>query len=143
MKINTYLTFDGNGQQAMEFYKQCLGADMFVMKFGDAPGSLPPNCPDSAKDRLMHAALSKDGGRPFLMASDSMPGMPFQQGNNFSVIVDCQTTDEINSLFANFSEGATIMMPLQETFWSPRYGMLKDKFGIHWMFNLEQQRPVA
>ena len=138
MKAGTYLTFDGNGLEAMEFYKKCLGADIFVMKFGEMPGGMPPQCPEGAKDRLMHAAISKDGGKPFLMASDGMPGMPYQQGNNFSVILDCQTTDEINSLFDAFSEGATITMPLQQTFWSPRYGMLKDKFGVQWMFNLEQ-----
>jgi PhnB protein len=83
----------------------------------------------------MHARLTK--GSAVLMASDTLPGMPFQKGNNFSISVECGSLQEIDALFAAFSENAKITMPLQKTFWAPRFGMLTDQFGINWMFSLE------
>jgi PhnB protein len=135
-EIVTYLNFDGTCRQAMEFYKKCLGADLQVVPFSEVPGALPKEA-EAAKDRIMHANLSK--GSMHLMASDTLPGMTFHPGNNFSVSVHCDSVEESERLFAAFSENAKIIMPLQETSWAIRYGMLTDQFGINWMFNL--QRP--
>ena len=132
MKIDAYLTFNGNCREAMTFYAKCLGAELFSMPFSEAI----PDVPADAKHRIMHARLTK--GSETLMASDTMPGMPFQQGNNFSISVNCGSVQEIDALFAAFGEGAKITMPLQETFWAVRFGMLTDRFGINWMFNLEK-----
>jgi PhnB protein len=129
--INTYLTFDGNARQAMEFYAKCLEGKLEVMPFSQAPMDYPPE----AKDRTMHACLTK--GPVTLMASDTMPGMKFQQGNNFSININCETTDEQDRFFKNLGEGGNVTMPLQDTFWGARFGMLTDKFGINWMFNYE------
>jgi PhnB protein len=133
-EIITYLTFDGNCRQAMEFYAKCLGGELTLAKYSDMPGDAPHATGD-AKDRIMHARIAK--GRVLLMASDCPPGMPFQQGSNFSVSIGCETLDEVKSLFAAFSENATVTMPLQDQFWGAHFGMLKDQFGINWMFNFE------
>src|SRR5215469_8868150 len=133
----TYLNFDGNCRAAMEFYAKALGAELTIMSFADMPGGASGKM-EAAKDRIMHARLMKKG-LPYaiLMASDIMPGMPYQQGTNFSVSVGCDSLDEIKKLFAAMGEGGTITMPLQDQFWGAHFGMLKDKFGIHWMFDYE------
>jgi PhnB protein len=92
--------------------------------------------PADAGDRTMHARLVK--GKGTIMASDNMPGMPFAQGNNFSISIDCDTTEEIDKLFNAFGENGKVTMPLQKTFWAARFGMLTDQFGINWMFNLNE-----
>jgi PhnB protein len=133
--INTYLTFDGNCRAAMQFYQQCLGAELQVMPFSEGPGDFPSD----AKDRVMHARLSK-GGLVILMASDTMPGFPFKQGNNFSVSVQCENLEEIERFFAAFSHSGKVTVELRDTFWGARFGMLTDQFGINWMFNFEKPK---
>jgi PhnB protein len=132
----TYLNFDGNCRAAMEFYAKALGAELTIMPFSDMPGDAFKA--EGAKDRIMHARLMKKG-LPYaiLMASDIMPGMPYQQGTNFSVSVGCDSLDEIKSLFAAMSEGGAVTMPLQDQFWGAHFGMVKDQFGVHWMFDYE------
>lgn len=131
-EVNAYLNFDGNCRQAMKFYEKCLGADLQLTTFGDMPGNTPPE----AKDRIMHARLAK--GSTLLMASDTMPGMPHNKGNNFSIAVQCDSVPEIEKFFTALSEAGKVSMPLQETPWAARFGMLTDQFGIHWMFNLDK-----
>ena len=130
--LHTYLTFDGNCRQAMEFYAKCIGADVRMMTFSEAPMDAPP----TAKDRIMHARLAK--GDVVLMASDSMPGMPLQQGNNFSLAFTCENVAEAEKLFAALGDKGKVTMPLQETFWAQRFGMIMDQFGVQWMINLEK-----
>lgn len=129
---NTYLIFDGNCREAMTFYQKCLGAELSLMRFGDGPGNPSPE----AKDRIMHARLTK--GTAVLMASDSLPGMPVHQGDNFFVSIGCDSVQEIEQLFAALSDKGKIKMPLEETFWAARFAMLTDQFGINWMLNLEK-----
>ena len=136
-EINAYLTFDGNCREAMKFYEKCLGAELHMMPFSEMPkGQF--EVPPEAKDRIMHAKLTK--GAAVLMASDAMPGMPFQKGNNFSVAISCESVDEIERLFSAFSEKGKVTMPLQDTFWGARFGMITDQFGIQWMFDLEKPK---
>ncbi len=130
--LHTYLTFDGNCRQAMEFYAQCLGAELQMMRFSEAPMDAPPG----AEDRIMHARLVK--GDVVLMASDSMPGMPLQQGNNFSLAFTCEAVAEAENLFGALGQKGKVLMPLQETFWAQRFGMVTDQFGVQWMFNVEK-----
>ncbi|HZT30664.1 MAG TPA: VOC family protein [Bryobacteraceae bacterium] len=130
----TYLNFDGNCRQAMQFYGKCLGAELQLMTFAEGPASLPKEAKE-AKDRILHARLTK--GSVCLMASDTLPGMPFQQGNNFSIALECESLEEIEKLFTAVGESGTIVMPLHDAFWGARFGMLKDQFGIHWMFSFE------
>jgi len=134
-EVVTYLTFDGNCSDAMTFYQHCLGGELYIMPFSEAPGDIPKD----AKNRVMHARLSKDGAT-VLMASDTMPGGRFQQGNNFSVSIQCESLAEIEKLFAAVSEKGKVGMPLQDAFWGARFGMLTDQFGINWMFNFEKPK---
>jgi PhnB protein len=132
--MNSYLTFDGNCREAMKFYEKCLGGELNLMSFADAPG----DSPKEAKDRIMHARLAK--GAVILMASDTMPGMPLQQGNNFSIAIDCESMNETENVFKALGDGGKITMPLQDTFWGAHFGMLTDKFGIQWMLNYEKPK---
>lgn len=130
-EIVTYLTFDGDCGPAMTFYRDCLGGELTMMTFADMP-----NCPEASKDRIMHAKLTLDGGT--LMASDTMPGKSFTQGTNFSISLDFADREEEKKFFDALSQGGTITMPLQDTFWGAHFGMLTDKFGIGWMFNCDE-----
>ena len=132
-QVNTYLMFDGNCREAMQFYSQCLGARLDLMSFADAKAFAYPA---EAKDRVIHAKLTK--GTVFLMASDTMPGMPWQQGTNFSISIDCESAEEIERLFGALGEKGAVTMPLSDAFWGARFGMLKDRFGINWMFNWDK-----
>ena len=133
--IVTYLNFNGNCREAMKFYQRCLGGELSMMPFSEAPGDLPKE----AKDRVMHARITKDGSA-LLMASDTMPGSNFVQGTNFSISIDCQSAEETDRLFNAFSENGKITMPLQDAFWGARFGILRDQFGINWMFNFEKPK---
>jgi PhnB protein len=137
-QLNTYLTFDGNCRDAMTFYEKCLGGELHLMPFSDAQGQC--DLPADAKDRVMHACLSKGG--VLLMASDAMPGMALKEGNNFSINISCESRQEIEKLFAALGESGKITMPLQDTFWGAHFGMLTDRFGINWMFNYEYPKQA-
>ncbi|HLZ13183.1 MAG TPA: VOC family protein [Candidatus Acidoferrum sp.] len=126
---NTYLNFDGNCREAMEFYSKCIGGELNLMPFSTAPFDTPPE----AKDRIIHARLTK--GAFLLMASDTMPGMAFLQGNNFSISIECESEEETKKLFSALGEGGKEIMPLQDTFWGAYFGMITDRFGVNWMFN--------
>lgn len=132
--IITYLTFDGSCKAAMEFYARCLGGELMSSPFSAGPGDQAKI--EKVKDRLMHARITANG-RPVLMASDIMPGMPFYPGNNFSVSVGCESLEEVKKLFAALSENGTVTMPLQDQFWGSHFGMLRDQFGIQWMLDYE------
>jgi PhnB protein len=125
-EIITYLTFDGNCRDAMTFYAKCLQAELHIMPFSET------------NNRVMHARLTKGTG--VLMASDTMAGMPFTQGDNFSISIGCESVAEQDALFGALSAGGKITMPLQDTFWNARFGMLADQFGINWMFNFDKPK---
>jgi PhnB protein len=131
--IVTFLAFDGNCREAMEFYKKCFGAELFLLPYADAPGDLPLQA-KAAKDRILHATLSN--GVPILMGADILPGTPFLHGNNFSVMLHCESLEEIERLFTALGENGEVTMALQDTFWGARFGTLTDQFGIRWSFNL-------
>jgi PhnB protein len=133
-EVVTFLNFDGNCRDAMEFYKKCFDAELFLLPYSEAPGDLPW-VTEETKDRIMHSSLTK-GSLTILMAADTISGRPFQQGNTTSVAIHCESLQETEALFAALGEKGEITMPLQETFWAVRFGMLTDRFGIRWMLNL-------
>ena len=130
----TYLNFDGNARDAMQFYARCLEAELLLMPFSDAN----VDAPQEARDRTMHAKLTK--GSCVLMASDIMPGMPFQRGNNFYICHNCESLEETERVFAALGEKGKVTMPLQDTFWGARFGLITDQFDVNWMFNFEKTR---
>ena len=128
-EINAYLIFNGNCREAVTFYQKCLGSELQLITFGDMGGNVPPD----AKDRIAHARISK--GSAVLLASDNMPGMPFNAGDNSFVCLQCESGQETDQLFAALSEkGKTLQVP-QETQWANRFAMFTDQFGTNWMLN--------
>lgn len=127
--ISPYLNFDGEARDAMTFYSKCLDAELVIQSFKDSGMETPPG----SEDRTIHAMISK--GNVVIMASDTMPGMPFVKGNNVWLSIDCEDNDEQDRLFAALGEGGTVLMPLADAFWGARFGMLTDRFGLGWMFN--------
>jgi PhnB protein len=138
MKVaQVYLNFAGNCREAMDFYAKNLGvSDMQVMTFAQAPPEA--QLPAGAGDLIMHARMAKGG--VVLMASDCPPGMPLKTGNNFAVSVECDSDAEVTELFEKFSQGGNPIMPVSDTFWGARFGMLTDKFGVNWMFSHSKAR---
>jgi PhnB protein len=130
-QLNSYVTFNGNCREAMEFYRDCLGGELSIMTVGDSP--MASQMPDK-KDNVLHSTLKKDG--MVLMASDMiMPG-ELIQGNTITLCINGGTKEELQQFFAKFSEGGTVGQPLTEAFFGT-YGELKDKFGINWMFQVD------
>ena len=115
----------------MTFYKECLGGELFLIRFADGPIEFPKG----AEDRILHSKLNS--GAAVLMASDTFPGMDFKPGNNFSVSLGCESLEELERVFDAFSAKGKVTMPLQDTFWNARFGMVTDQFGISWMFDFE------
>jgi PhnB protein len=134
---NTYLCFDGNCREAMTFYGQCLKAEPNFTPFSAGP----PEIADAAKDapdRILHAEIRN--GPVVLMASDTMPGMSFEQGTNFSIAIACESQPEMDQLFAALSENGKVAMPIHDAFWGGRFAMLTDQFGVSWMLSF---RPAT
>jgi PhnB protein len=129
---NTYLLFDGDCREAMEFYQKCIGGELHLMRFSDVDA---PGC-EAGGDRILHAALPV--GSAMLMASDIQPGMNLQRGDNFSVSLSCESMEEIQRVFGALSEGGQVKMALEDTFWGAHFGMLTDRFGIGWMLSYEK-----
>lgn len=128
--MNPYLMFNGNCREAMEFYKSCLGGELTMSTMGEAPGS--EDLPKEMHNNIMHAMLVS--GKITLMASDMMDlESGYLMGNTVALCVVCDSREEIDSLFAKFSEGGKVEQPLVDTFFG-RYGHLNDKFGFRWMF---------
>lgn len=135
--LTPYINFDGNAREAMEFYKEQLGGELFVMTFGEADATQG----ERAKGRLMHASLALPHGAR-LMASDTMPGMPFTAGNNFMLSVACDSAEEVDRLYQGLGASGKSQMEPQETFWAFRFAMTGDKFGNNWMFSCDKPTSV-
>ena len=131
-QVQPYLFFDGKCEEALNFYKSALGAKVdMMMRFKDSPAPVPAGqCAPGSDDKIMHAALRI--GDTVLMASDGMAGgKPEFKG--FSLSVNAADEKEADRMFAALGNGGTVVMPLGKTFFSPRFGMVSDKFGVGWM----------
>lgn len=134
MAINVYFNFNGNTREAVEFYAEVFGTEPpQIMTFGDSPPDPAHPLPEEAKHLVMHAMLFIDGSP--VMFSDVLPGMPYTEGNNINLTLMNDDTGKIKVWFDKLKEGGTVIMELQETFWSKCYGSLKDKFGIIWQLS--------
>ena len=129
MRLNPYLNFAGNAEEALNFYKNALSGNVIaIMRYGESP--MP--CDEDYKQKIMHARLEFKGN--LIMLSDVFKGQPVcTEGNiSLSIEMDVEKGDE---LFNKLAEGGTVTMPMADQFWGARFGMLKDKFGTHWMIN--------
>lgn len=133
MRINPYLAFNGNCRAAFEFYAVALNGEMAMM-FTNGESPMADQMPKEMHDQVMHARLIV--GNIELMGSDMPAGRETQTGN-VTVSINVDDVADAERVFAALSEGAEVSMPLQETFWAARFGMLTDQFGIAWMVNCE------
>jgi PhnB protein len=136
MQVQAYLNFDGRCEEAVEFYRTALGAEVTaLMRVKDSPEPPPPGSPPVDGNKVMHASLRI--GDTTVMASDChCQGRPAFQG--FSLAVAVPTTVEADRVFAALADGGAVQMPLTQTFWSPRFGVVSDRFGVSWMINVLQ-----
>jgi PhnB protein len=134
MQLNPYLVFNGQCEEAFKFYEKVLGGKITgLMTHGNSP--MASQVAPEWRAKIMHAHMTV--GDYVLMGSDAPP-QHFQKPQGFSVSIVVKTAEEAERIFAALSEKASIVMPLQQTFWSPRFGMLTDRFGIPWMVNCDQ-----
>lgn len=132
MKTNLHLVFPGTCREAFAFYEKTFSSKIQIsMTFGEAPAGSP--APPDAKNLIMHTAMPV--GSIILMGCDAPSGREEALGG-FQVSLDSTDEAEVNRLFAALSEGGSVQMPLGATFWSPLFGMLKDRFGVGWMVSI-------
>lgn len=133
--IVPYLTFKGNASDALSFYSKALkGTVVFSQTYADAPMESKPE----DKDKIMHATFKS--GELTLMASDANDMWPVQEGSSISLSLNFKDEESITNTFNALAEGGTVTMHLQDTFWGAKFGMLKDKFGVNWMFNHDKEQ---
>jgi PhnB protein len=138
MKWNTYLTFGGNCAAAFKYYERVLGGKIeMMMTHEDMPKEAQMHTPPEWKNKIMHARLSAGGN--VLMGSDAPPDH-FEKPQGFSVSINVDDPKDAERIFAALADNGTVRMPLQQTFWAVRFGMLVDQFGIPWMVNCEQKQ---
>jgi PhnB protein len=131
MKLSPHLSFNSQCQEAMEFYQRCFGAkNLYMLTYGNSPMS--DRVPPDWRGKILHATL--DIGQSILTAGDTLPGQ-YQPPKGFQVLIDVQDPAEAERIFRELSEGGTVQMPLQKTFWTVRFGVLVDRFGIPWEVN--------
>ena len=135
MRVQPYLFFDGRCEEAIEFYKKALGAEVeMLMRWKDSPEPPQPGmCAPGSENKVMHACFKI--GETSVMASDGRcEGNPsFQSFQGFSLSISVPKEPEAERLFATLAEGGQVQMPLGKTFFSPRFGMVADRFGVSWM----------
>lgn len=131
--IKCYLNFNGQCRDAMNFYKDCFNGELELMTFEGSP--MAAQMPAAAAQGVMHSTLTMPNGTS-LMASDGMPGQePTSNGGPVTLYLECASLEQQQQYFNALSQGGTVTMPLEDTFWGSRFGQLTDKFGINWMFD--------
>ena len=133
--ILSYLTFNGNCKEAMLFYKECLGGDLYFQTVGESP--MADQIPKTMKDCILHSTLTN--GNVIIMATDMVPKNGFIKGNNLSLMVDCESESEIKHLYEVLKAGGYSNHPLENTFWGAVFGDLTDKYGNHWLLNYTRE----
>lgn len=135
--VQPYLFFEGRCEEAIEFYKKALGAEVQLMlRFKDSPVGTPPGVPAGSEDKIMHAQV-RIGQTVVMMGDARCSGKPGFQG--FSLSLSKSTPAEVDQAFTALAAGGQVQMPLEKTFFSPRFGMVVDRFGVGWMVLVSQQ----
>ena len=132
--VQPYLFFNGRCEEALDFYRDAIGAKVdMMMRFKESPEPTPPGTlPPGFENKVMHASFRV--GDTLLMASDGCDPVPKFEG--FSLSLSVASEEEAKRAFAALATGGEVRMPLQRTFWSPCFGMLADRFGIGWMVSV-------
>jgi PhnB protein len=135
MQVNPYLSFDGRCEEAFTFYAALLGGEIQVrIAYEGSP--MADHVPPELRGKLMHARISIAG--QVLMGSDSIGGMKYEPPRGMTINLSVSDPAEADRIFAAFAEGGAVGMPIQETFWALRFGVVTDRFNIPWMINCEK-----
>ena len=138
MQVQSYLMFNGRCEEALEFYKKAIGAKVeMMMRFKDAPEG---QCAPGSENNIMHSSFKV--GDTVLMASDGMNSGPIEF-KGISLTLNPKTEAECERLFNALAAGGQVFQPLIKTFFSPKFGVVTDKFGVNWMVLVEQQMVKA
>jgi PhnB protein len=134
--LNPYLNFNGNAEEAFNFYKSVFGGDFAtIMRFKDVPSEYKSSAHEDNK--IMHMALPITGGS-VLMGSDVPESMgKVAAGTNFNIAITASGKEEADKLFNGLSAGGKVVMPMTDTFWGSYFGMFADKYGVSWMVNFD------
>ncbi|HEF4739488.1 VOC family protein [Burkholderia multivorans] len=136
MQVQPYLTFYGQADEALRFYEKALGAKtQFKIYFRDAPPNPEQPISPEMADKVMHANFTI--GESSIMCSDGNCHAADRQHAGYSLSLNPASVDEGKKLFDALAEGGEVTMPFQKTFWALGFGMVKDRFGVHWMINVE------
>jgi PhnB protein len=137
MKVNTYLNYGGNCEQALRFYEKHLGGKILMMStYSDMPNSA--NAPKGMEKAILHARIEIGG--TIIMASDTPPDR-FQPMRSAYICISVENSEEAERTYGLLKEGGEIFMPMEETFFAHRFAMLRDKFGTSWMIIHERPMP--
>ena len=135
MKLTPYIHFGGNARAALDFYKNVFSGKIQQLgTYGESP--MPAD--EDYKDKVMHARLIFDGN--MIMVSDVFKGQPVSTNGNIQLSIEMDDVNKMEEVFNKMAEGGTVTMPLADQFWGAKFGMLKDKFGVGWMFNCEKKK---
>ncbi|RBP96685.1 PhnB protein [Cytobacillus firmus] len=136
VKVIPYLVMDGNANEAIEFYRDALEAEvLYKQTFEEGPENPEYPLPEEAKNRIMHATVKV--GENEIMFSDTFPGQNHQIGNQVTICLSSSDSQKSKKFFEALQQGGQVTMPIQETFFSPAYGSVIDKFGVNFQIYTE------
>ncbi len=138
-QIKSYLTFNGNCREAMAFYRECLGGELFLQTIGESP--MADQMPPEMKDSILHSTLTN--GSLVLMASDMISEKGLIRGNAVSLMLECSGETETRTFYEKLAAGGEATHPLENTFWGALFGGLTDKFGNHWLLHFDQNASMG
>jgi PhnB protein len=133
--LNPYLTYINNCREAMNFYNDCLGGELFLQTVGELP-AMAAQMPPEMKNHILHSTLTS--GDILIMASDLNRETPVE-GNTVHLCINCKTEVELTTFFSKLSRGGKITEPIADMPWGAKYGSLTDKYGKHWLFNFSKE----
>lgn len=137
--INSYLTFDGNCREAMNFYADCLGGELTLQSIADSP--LSDAMPADMKQSIVHSTLVR--GNMVLMGSDMVWEKGLIKGNAVSLMLNCASAEEARNCYDKLARGGEATHPLHISFWGALFGDLTDKYGHQWLLHFDQSRPAT
>ena len=137
MELTPYIIFDNKCEEALNFYANAMGGKVLnIIRYGDMPGDTPMS--DADKKKVMHSNFEAEGVK--FMASDAGMGASAGSGGQVHLSLHFEDGGQQQKVFDALSQGGTVKMPLQDTFWGATFGMLTDKYGVNWMFNKENRQ---
>ncbi|HEX7061007.1 MAG TPA: VOC family protein [Woeseiaceae bacterium] len=140
MRIEPYLFFNGRAEEAIDFYREALGAELqMLMRFSESPDPVPEGMlPPGFENKVMHSCITVGGGSVMISDGDGSAGPAF---SGFALSLEADDGEQLRSWFDALSEGGRIKMPVGKTFFAELFGMVTDKFGVDWMLIVPADMP--